>query len=73
MEDVGDGEWFHGFSTPRKETGIKCTQRVLVDCIYTVPNHDRELSEVGVEMTVGGSNIQCVALDVSVADEKEVQ
>ena len=23
VEDVGDGEWFGGFSTPREEAGVK--------------------------------------------------
>ena len=36
VENVGDGEWFRGFSTPREEAGAKCTQRVLVDmCTYS--------------------------------------
>ncbi len=30
VEDVGDGEWFGGVSTPREETGVKCSQGVLV-------------------------------------------
>ena len=53
VEDVGDGEWFRGFSTPREEAGAKCAQRVLVGCIHTVPNRARELTEVGVDKRVG--------------------
>ena len=64
VEEVGDGEWFRGFSTPREEAGAKCAQRVLVGCIHAVPNRARKLPEVGVDKPIGGINIQCVALHV---------
>ena len=58
MKDDRDGRWFGGVSAPRKKSGVEVTQRFLVDYIHVVPNHVKELARVGVEVVVGGTDIQ---------------
>jgi hypothetical protein len=53
MEDVGDVKCFGGFSGLRKKAAVEYEQIVLFDCVYTIPNHSREMPKVGENKPVG--------------------
>jgi hypothetical protein len=72
MKDDRDGKWFGGVSAPRKKTDVEGEQRFLFDYIHSVRNRARELPKVGVEVPVGGSDIQCTVLHVCDRGETRV-
>jgi hypothetical protein len=65
MEDVREREGLVGAGNPCLQACAQFEERGVISYVQRVPNCSRELSEVRVEVTIGGLDVHSVKLHVS--------
>ncbi len=65
MEDVGEREGLVGAGNPCLQSCAQFEERGVISYVQRVPNCARELTEVRMEVTIGGLDVHIVQLHVS--------